>query len=108
MPGLDRTGPVGAGPRSGRGRGICGKYAGRSTDAVREDFRGIGRGGAPRGCGRGRCFGGRGTGQGWRGFFGRFDRSSTEEPERLRAQLKAAEQDIAVLRTRLEELAAQQ
>ena len=45
MPGFDRTGPMGAGPRTGGGFGYCGRNA--NTGAVR----GIGAGG---GFGRGR------------------------------------------------------
>lgn len=49
MPGGDRTGPLGQGPLTGRGLGLCGNYSGRA--------RGLGRGqGFQRGFGRGRAF----------------------------------------------------
>lgn len=106
MPGLNRTGPVGAGPRTGRGRGLCRTYAGRGNTGVSEAPRGVGRGGTPWGCGKGRCFGGGGTVQGEPGFSGQVDLAETEDTEMLRAKLKTAEQDIADLKARLEELAS--
>jgi hypothetical protein len=52
MPGRDRTGPVGAGPRTGRGLGYCNDYeqtgAGVPPPGARGVF-GFGRGGAGRG-----------------------------------------------------------
>ena len=61
MPGGDRTGPMGAGPMTGRGVGLCAGYTmpGYMNPAYGRGFRG-GRG---RGFGRG--FGG-GGGRGWR------------------------------------------
>jgi len=59
MPGGDRTGPAGLGPRTGRGLGYC---AGYNTPGY---TRGAGWGG---GWGRGRGWGrgfGRGFGRGW-------------------------------------------
>ena len=69
MPGFDRTGPRGLGPMTGRGLGTC-----SPEGIVKEDGKipegtpviyGVGRGGRPRGCGRGRCggFGGRRQGR---------------------------------------------
>ena len=52
MPGGDRTGPSGKGPRTGRGLGPCG-----TTEKQLEDNRGLGRGlgrGPGRGLGLGR------------------------------------------------------
>ncbi len=51
MPGYDRTGPRGEGPMTGGGFGKC---ASGKTDSDR--LLGQGRGGAPRGGGRGRGF----------------------------------------------------
>jgi hypothetical protein len=45
MPGFDRTGPLGAGPRTGRGRGACGGRAACGWGAGRGFFRGFGFGG---------------------------------------------------------------
>lgn len=77
MPGFDRTGPRGQGPRTGGGRGYCGPDPNPGAP-----LRGVGRGGVPWGGGRGRCWGGgrwqngrggrrfaddRGRGSGWGG-----------------------------------------
>ena len=65
MPGFDGTGPLGQGPRTGGGFGSCdptaGPYYGQPV------VYGVGRGGIPRGGGRGFAFGGgRGRGRGRR------------------------------------------
>ncbi len=104
MPGFDRTGPFGHGPRSGWGAGLCGASARRGTSVSEGDSRGIGRGGAPRGGGRGRCFGGRGTRWGSGPFAGAAPLSSTEETEALKAQLAARKNELAAMKARLEEL----
>jgi hypothetical protein len=52
MPGFDGTGPQGMGPKAGGGRGFC------SPGYINSAIRGAGRGGIPRGGGRGRVFGG--------------------------------------------------
>ncbi len=64
MPGLDRTGPLGEGPRTGRGTGRCGTGQGtrprRGGGPGRGGGRGIGRGpGQGNFAGRGRTRGGR-------------------------------------------------
>ena len=62
MPGGDRTGPMGAGPMTGRGTGICAGY--EVPGYVNTNFgRGFGGG---RGHGFGRGFQGGGGGRGWR------------------------------------------
>ncbi|NWG00282.1 MAG: DUF5320 domain-containing protein [Thermoanaerobaculaceae bacterium] len=53
MPGFDRTGPRGQGPRTGWGRGGCHPATGEAVAP-----RGVGQGGAPWGGGRGCCWGG--------------------------------------------------
>jgi len=63
MPAFDGTGPVGMGPRTGRGMGFC--WPGGVSPFRRGGFFGVGRGGFPRGGGRGRAWGG-GRGWGWR------------------------------------------
>ena len=54
MPGLDRTGPEGKGPKTGRGKGLCSDSLKdkkkRQEDTL--DQLGLGRGGKPRGLGR--------------------------------------------------------
>ncbi len=70
MPGGDRTGPLGLGPRTGRGLGYCSGYnrPGFMTRAFGwlgfGRFGGFGRGG--RGRGMGRAGRGMGRGRGWR------------------------------------------
>jgi hypothetical protein len=56
MPGLDKTGPRGKGPRTGGGFGICSPDEGvkrrkKDQDDVLDRL-GLGRGGRPRGLGR--------------------------------------------------------
>ena len=69
MPGFDRTGPSGQGPRTGRGMGNC---AGGPSPYGSDISYGAGRGGIPWGGGRGRAWGGgRGRFGGGRGFGGR-------------------------------------
>lgn len=101
MPGYDRKGPSGAGPRTGRGRGPCGQGAGASESSQGGFGRGIGRGGAPWGGGRGRCLGGWGF---RRPFGGAASATSSGEAEALRADLAAAREEIAAMEARLSEL----
>jgi len=104
MPGFDRTGPPGAGPRGGWGRGQCGTTAGSTRFSWGGLLRGIGRGGFPWGGGEGRCFG-RGSSW-WSGLFaGPMPLvSAKDEAEVLKNQLAAAEAEIAAMKSRLEEL----
>lgn len=57
MPGRDRTGPIGAGPRTGRGMGYCGGYEQPGFNHPSSGFRG--------GSGYGRA----GIGRGWRHMY---------------------------------------
>ena len=57
MPGFDKTGPLGQGPMTGGGFGLCGRNNQVGETAGRGS-RGAGRGGQPRGGGRGRAWGG--------------------------------------------------
>lgn len=81
MPGFDRTGPMGMGPMTGGGFGLCRQgrartAAGRMGYAQAYALRGAGRGFAPWGGGRGRVWGGgrggafRGAGRGGYGYWG--------------------------------------
>jgi len=62
MPWGDRTGPLGLGPRTGRGLGYCSGYAYPGYMNPIYPFAG---------CGRGRSWGGRGPGLGFGFGFGR-------------------------------------
>jgi hypothetical protein len=65
MPGGDRTGPQGEGPRTGRGLGDCAPRKDKDGNVI-EPLLGLGRGGFPWGGGRGRGWGGgRGNGRGF-------------------------------------------
>ena len=57
MPGFDRTGPLGRGPRTGGGFGFCPPNSGTYAYGTPVVY-GVGRGGLPRGGGRGFAFGG--------------------------------------------------
>jgi Family of unknown function (DUF5320) len=104
MPRYDRTGPTGVGPKTGWGAGRCGAYAAEGLRALGGVFRGIGQGALPWGGGRGRCFGGRGRGLGWQRFAGSAPLSPAGETEALKAQLAAAQDEVAAMKARLEEL----
>ncbi len=88
MPGMDGSGPLGQGPRTGRGLGPCGQ--GRACGL------GLGRGRGGRGLGLGRR-----AGAGWmQGAVG----SVADDAEVLRAQQAVLEQQLETLKQRLGEL----
>ena len=99
MPGFDRTGPVGAGPLTGRQLGRCSGYAGdlpgRGYDSFRFGFRG--------GLGRGQ---GRGLGFRWRnsyspGFYQPDVSDETlleNEARTLKDQLSRIEKELVNIR----------
>lgn len=110
MPGFDGTGPQGMGPQTGGGRGFC--SPGTSAYApgyINSAIRGAGRGGIPRGGGRGRAFGG-GRGR-WSCRTIPFDAQQCyHEPnaaqtiEFLKNQASLLEGELAALQKRIEEL----
>ena len=80
MLGLEQTGWLGDGPRTGGGFGVCPPIGSYGDVAP---VYGVGRGGLPRGGGRGRCFGGGrglGRGRGWRHW-----QQATSIPQGVRA-----------------------
>lgn len=103
MPNLDRTGPHGAGPRSGRGQGLCGRRHGAAADETDAPLRHRGRrrgGGADetdaplahRGRGGGRGHGhGHGRGSKARGAVDNafLEGTATDDPVERRARLEA-------------------
>jgi hypothetical protein len=113
MPGGDRTGPLGLGPMTGRRAGLCAGYPtpGYLNPAFGPGWFGVGRGGFPRGGGRGRAFGG-GRGWGWRsGFYGYPSYAppypqptAGEEKEILQDELAALEEEMKAIKTRMSEL----
>ncbi len=93
MPGFDRTGPRGMGPRTGGGRGYCPPASGAYVYGEPVVY-GVGRGGIPRGGGRGFAFGGgrhrgRGFGRAWWGY----PPQAVVQPAQM-----TAEQELAVLK----------
>lgn len=98
MPGFDRTGPLGAGPTTGGGRGFCGSRAGVGRRFGGGFFRGAGRGGwwgASPGWGRGFSRGAP--------YWG-APPARDEETDALKAELASARDEIAALEARLAEL----
>jgi len=114
MPGFDGTGPLGQGPRTGGGFGVCPPGVGPALPTTGGGvLYGVGRGGWPRGGGRGRCFGG-GRGR-WaaRPFWGLSPRpvawqapAPPQETEMLKRQAEIFEGQLDTIRKRLDELAA--
>ena len=112
MPGMNRTGPMGQGPMTGRGQGRCaqGSAAGRGSRSSFPDTAGYGYGyGRSLGRARGR---GRGCGQGYgRGFgpaYGRgFGRGFAardafqEDPQALEERLRQLEEEARLIREQL-------
>jgi uncharacterized protein DUF5320 len=113
MPGLDRQGPMGAGPMTGGRRGLCANTVSRFDSPVSV---GLGYG---RGLGLGRGFRGgfgpgRGRGAGGR-FAGRFAESPrfydeayppgpTSEMDMLKAEANAIQETLAGVLKRITEL----
>ena len=102
MPGGDRTGPAGAGPMTGRGLGLCGGYGapGFTEGGAMSRFA---RGGHSWGGGRGwrHWFHAAGL-PGWM-RFGAAPPSTEQEKEALKGQAKWLEDELVVIRRRIEE-----
>jgi hypothetical protein len=98
MPGYDRTGPMGMGPRTGGGFGYCGSNAGFGNQAGYSR-----RGGVGRALGQG--WGGR-CGFGRRGAipWGYAPPSSEQESAYLKNQAVALEQELAAVKERLDRI----
>ena len=108
MPGYDRSGPMGAGPMTGGGRGLCGRPAGTADLPLYGRGYGYGRGvgyrrGGGRGWGRGAgpAFGGYGTLPS--GGFG-DPVSKTDEVEMLRSDADAMQRSLESIQRRIAEL----
>ncbi|HDQ25888.1 MAG TPA: hypothetical protein ENN43_03980, partial [bacterium] len=101
MPGGDRTGPLGAGPMSGRAAGFCG---GNGMPGYMNW--GFGRGGS--GFGRGRGFGrgfragaGRGFGFGYAGYASPM--RAADEKEMLKGRNAEIEEELKAIKERMKE-----
>jgi hypothetical protein len=101
MPGGDRTGPMGAGPMTGRAAGFCAGYA---MPGHMNPTGGRGQGFWGRGCG-----GGWGRGRGVGLGASRFNWAPTpeQELESLKQQASYIQGALADITRRIEELAAQ-
>ena len=103
MPGRDQTGPMGYGPKTGRGAGFC---AGDPQTDYTSQMGGPGFGYE---FGRRRGFGG-GMGRGRRARWGGFFAQPTPQDERglLNKQKEALQSRLNVIDQRLEELSSQE
>ena len=115
MPGFDGTGPLGQGPRTGRGFGYCaptaGSYYGQPV------VYGVGRGGLPRGGGRGFTFGG-GRGRRFWSFapvapryypaYAPVQMTSEQELAWLKEQSQAMQDQLNQINARIAELTSEQ
>ena len=104
MPRGNRTGPAGMGPMTGRAVGFCAGYPvpGYMNPVVGRGYWGIGRGGYPRGGGRGRCFGG-GRGRMF-GVLQPANITAEQELASLKNQAAFLEEQISATKSRIEEL----
>jgi len=106
MPGFDRTGPAGMGPRTGGGFGLC--PPGPPVYLRQGGYYGTGWGGYPRGSRRGRVWGGK-RAYGWltpqHPFF---DYPAPEDEKKyLNDYIKSLKQEISNIEKRLDELESQ-
>ena len=120
MPGGDGTGPLGAGPMTGRASGYC---AGYSVPGYANSIPGRGWGfgygrGRGRGFGGGRGWGrgfGRGPGFGWAGYPYAYGNpyvapmypaniTAKQEADMLREEAKAMQEEIDAINSRLKDL----
>jgi len=111
MPGFDRTGPMGTGPKTGGARGLCNPANAEYNPRIAEGFssgRGLGlrrrfRGGFGTDRGRGRCFG-RGSG-GWsRPAVGQaYPASASDEIDMLKADANYMQKLLDAINKRIEE-----
>ena len=115
MPGGDRTGPEGYGPRTGRGLGYCSGYD--SPGFTKGTPRGIGGFGRGMGRGFGRGFWGRGRGFRFRSFYPNPynesvpyyqdinpEQSKDEEKSYLEGMIKSLESELEAVKNRLQKL----
>lgn len=127
MPGMNGTGPMGLGPMTGGGRGLCAVPMPMGSPAYGYPgaFRGVGRGGIPWGGGRGRTWGG-GRGRGWRtrawpassAAYGYappsypgvppVSLSVEEEIKSMQAQAEFLKEQLSAIESRITEMEAQE
>ncbi len=112
MPGLNGTGPTGAGPMTGGRRGLCGTtgqgYRSQPLGSGMNFNRGMGRG-FGRGFGNGYGMGmtrGFGRGRSWSQtpLYAQYPGNPDEELNILKARADAAQSDLDVINRRISEL----
>lgn len=113
MPGFDGTGPMGAGPLTGGGRGFC-RASGRPSGRRGGSGRGVGRGfGAGFGLGYGRGFGPRnfypaawdGYGPGYgASYAGPYAERSQDELSMLKSEADRMRGELGAITKRIGEL----
>lgn len=119
MPGFDRTGPRGQGPRTGGGRGVCPPASEAYTYGEPVVY-GVGRGGIPRGGGRGfahgggRRHGGRGSGRRWAAYPPQYPQeapfymTAEQELASLKEQSQLIQDQLHQINQRITELTSEQ
>lgn len=119
MPAFDKRGPLGQGPRTGRGFGYCASTTGSSHG--QPVVYGVGRGGIPHGGGRGFAFGGR-RGRGQRfgdrrfaplepGFYpapASVQMTAEQEIAGLKEESQILQDQLNQINTRIEDLVSEQ
>lgn len=101
MPEFDRTGPTGAGPRTGRGLGMCGRLQGDPITGSPGSGRGGGRGLLVQGRGRRGYFAG--VGRWWtRLFRPAVSLGVPGKTHALRSDMSFVREAITALKLRLE------
>ncbi len=104
MPWGDRTGPLGYGPRTGRGLGYCN---GNNVPGYMVGGRGLGLGlGRGYGRGWGRGYGFRGAGWGFRGYYAPYPYygvSKEDEKRYFEDQKRWLEEELRFVNERLSE-----
>ncbi len=127
MPGFDGTGPLGQGPMTGRGQGMCVVPEGNFSRPSGVTYFGRGLGRAMPGFGRGFGYGrGFGRGRGWGRGFGRWagypyaygnpyeapsypvNFTPKQEADMLKAEAKAMQEDIEAINKRLKDIESAQ
>jgi hypothetical protein len=122
MPGFNGTGPMGAGPMTGGGRGYCNPAGAAYGPRCGRGFgygRGMGRGrgfrrgfgpGFGMGRGYGRGFGGRAFypawGAGYPPAYGPYPMNPKDEADMLKDEAEAMKQELEAIQKRLDELEA--
>ena len=106
MPGLNGTGPQGQGSRTGGKFGRC--QSSSEESSAQDQMGGVGRGGQPRGGGRGRTFGGK-RGKGRQRHIGQDQLpSEVSTPLTRNEELAQLQHQLDSIQTRINQLTIQE